>query len=259
MAKVAKGKPAPAKAGKQVEAASGQWADRLAQGNQAWTDAPVGGFKNVPPGHYTFLLEEAVIFESKKSQELMLRVKWTVAEGEHKGESATEFFSLENEERYSFLKERIESLGYQVPDNKQDIEELVADLNRQPPVVVATVKVTKAKDGNEYTNIKDLQVMDDASIAPEAEEAEAEADAPAEEEAATEEEAPAEEAAEDAPAEETEEAVVAVGSLVSFVDDDDVTHEGKVLKIAEDVATVKDADSNAIAYVCRAVMGEPKP
>jgi len=231
-----------AKPAKVAEKAQSQWAERLAQGNKAWKDAPTGGFKDCEPGRFTFMLEEAVLFESKSKQELMLRLKWVVAKGEHKGDQVTEFFSLDNEDRYPMLKARITDLGFEVPETKSDIEDLAAELNREPPIIVADVVKSKPNEnGMQFTNLRNVTLIDDAALASEAvAEAEAEAEGEGEAEAVTEEA--------EAEAETEEPAALVKGARVTFADDEGDEHSAKVVSVDDDAKTARVKDDEGAVW-----------
>ena len=222
-----------AKPAKVAEKAQSQWAERLAQGNKAWKDAPTGGFKDCEPGRFTFMLEEAVLFESKSKQELMLRLKWVVAKGEHKGDQVTEFFSLDNEDRYPMLKARITDLGFEVPETKSDIEDLAAELNREPPIIVADVVKSKPNEnGMQFTNLRNVTLIDDAALASEAvAEGEAEAEGEGEAEAVTE-----------------EPAALVKGARVTFADDEGDEHSAKVVSVDDDAKTARVKDDEGAVW-----------
>jgi hypothetical protein len=207
--------------------AQGQFADRLAQGNKAWKNAPVGGFKLCPIGHHIFVLEEAKIVESKKNQELFLAINYVIRVGEHKGEKCGEMFSLDNEERFGWLKARLQDLGYEVPDTKAEVEELAADMSREKPVVAADVShFTSESTGKKYANMNNLVLLDEEDLA---------AELANEDDEEPEDEGGADEGGAD-------EGGISVDDTVVFDDEDGDEIQGVVIKVKGDEATIKDED-----------------
>ena len=199
-------------------------------------NAPTG-FKMCPPGRFTFVMQETKVFESKQSQELLMGINWVVAKGEHKGETVYDGFSLENEDRFPFLKQRIEDLGYQVPDNRADIEEMAADWNREPPVIIADVINNPGKGGKVYANLQNVMLIEDKDLA---------AEAAAESEESEEEDAPEPEPETDEDADDAadEGGAIEVGSRVTFSDEDGDEYSGEVTKVDDDAETAKIKDDD---------------
>jgi len=118
---------------------------------------------------------------------------------------------LENEIGMQFTARWIEAMGYDVPDDMEEIEEIVAAIAEAAPTFMGKVKVSKG-----FTNVQVVEILDAGEAPSEEEEEESE-----EEEEESEEE---EEESEEEESEDDDE----LGELIAFaqsqdleVDDDD--------------------------------------
>lgn len=175
--------------------------DRLSKMNESWQtsrEETSGAFNEAfEDGVYAFQLQSLALRESNANGELMAVAEHYCLEGEPAGEVYTNFFNLEKEKDGKlwgqiFLAQLVEALGYETPENMEDLEENLQEVADAAPKYTARVKTSK--DG--YKNLSIIRVTEqqadfEGERAAE-EEAPAEA-APAAEKAA----APAEAAPED--------------------------------------------------------------
>lgn len=116
----------------------GNFKNRLTSMGDAWTTGKDGG-GGIPDGQYILQLESATLKESAQ-QKLMIVRKHIVLEGDSAGDSITDFLCLETEFGPRQVAQWIEKMGYEVPQDVADIEEIVAAIANEQPTVNAKVK-----------------------------------------------------------------------------------------------------------------------
>jgi hypothetical protein len=127
----------------------GAFTERLKQGNERYKsvgDGPDGP----PPALYKFQLQKAEILE-KNDGELQIIWQHFVLEGAHAGEVATDFSQLTSEQSFCIkkLRQRITRLGYDVPSDLGEYEELVPAIMAAGPTYTGRV-IHK----NGYSNVE---------------------------------------------------------------------------------------------------------
>jgi len=142
-----------------------EFADRLAGMQNAWAtgkDTAPG----VPEGLYTMQLLEAGIAASQSSGKLMIKRTHTVVGGEQDGETVYDNLMLETDMGMFFVARWVEQMGFEVPDNIAELEEVVSAISEANPVYTAQVK----KSGD-FTNVRVRELLEaTADVAKEEEE-----------------------------------------------------------------------------------------
>ncbi len=138
-----------------------EFRDRLSAMKDAWgkrSQQPEG----VPAGVYRMQLQDVELAESNTSGKLMVHWAHLIREGEHEGDVAHDYQQIESEFGPRFIGLRIEKLGFEVPDDPEDLEETLAAIAEAAPTYMA--KLTVSKEG--YTNIKVTRLLDSAGEPP---------------------------------------------------------------------------------------------
>lgn len=198
---------------------AGDFANRLKNMESHWT---TGKDKSpgIPDGEYTCQLKSAELRESQAGK-LMIMREHVVLEGEHAGFEQRDFISLETEFGPRQAAQWIELMGYDVPDQVEGIEEVVAAISGDQPCYTARFK--KGKD-SDFVNVTIKALVDNVATAKPAKPAPAAASKPA-----------TKPAAKAAPiAEESD----LVGKTVTF-NDGTQDYEGTVEAVNANVADVK--------------------
>lgn len=132
------------------------------------------GYQSLPDGKYKFRITDAELTESSNGN-LMAVMECTVLAGEHKGETFQNRQVIEgNEFGFKILCQFIARLGYEVPEDAAEIEDVLAEFAADRPGFLGTLK-TKG----EYQNLRLNKPLDedddddDLDDDDEAEEAEA--------------------------------------------------------------------------------------
>ena len=169
---------------KQKASGRSEFARRLGQLKESWGAADEG-FSQIKPGLYLMQLQSAAVEESASSGRMQIHREHLVREGEMEGEVIHDYMQIETELGPRFVKQWINMMGFDVPDDPTELEEVVAAISDAAPIYRA--KVTE-KDG--FTNVRIAKLLEsgeeDEGPEPEeeeAEEAEEETEAEDEEEA----------------------------------------------------------------------------
>lgn len=165
---------------------------------------------NVPAGRYTMQLQSAELSENSNGK-LQIHTENLVIDGEYSGEVAHDFLQLENEIGMQFTARWIEAMGYDVPDDMAEIEEIVASIAEAAATFTGKVKVSKG-----FTNVQVIEILDPG-------------------------EAPATESSDEPSGGDGE---FEVGDEVSFEDGDGGNISGEITEIDGSEATVKDGDDD---------------
>ena len=198
---------------------------RLKDAGQFWAaakekaaSAKSSQFAEFEDGRYTARLIGGSIGESQNGR-LQIVWKFKIEEGEYEGQEKHDFQGLETEQNLEFVARRVAQLGYDVPENLEDLKEILADVAKTRPICKIRLK-TKGEFQNLYV---------DKVFWPDEAEAEETPDAPAAEEAEeTEEEEDAEPDAVD---------LTAGMRVIAATSQGDV--EGEVLVVLEDEGKVR--------------------
>lgn len=140
-----------------------EFAKRLAKMKEMWDgnkQAPRGFQQNVPDGRYTFRLQSAELRESA-SGNLIVSREHLVLDGEAAGEVFRDNLQVEHEVGQRITMQWIEQMGFEIPDNPSELEEVVSAIAEAAPSYLGTIKTTTSKkDGNDYTNLRILRLLD---------------------------------------------------------------------------------------------------
>lgn len=214
------------------------------KGRKRASDSP-DGYESVDDGKYVARLKSAQVGESQSSGRLQIMWNWEILEGDFKGQTVLDFDGLETEDNLMWLARKLNKLGYEAPDDLEDIEDLLKELEGE----MLTFRI-KLKTKNEYQNLFiDKQVKDDDDDEDDDEddsdedESEAEEDDDDNEESdeddeEDEEDDESDESDDEDEDEEDEEPELEKGMMVRFKHKKKKV-EGKVLHIKGDVVSVK--------------------
>jgi hypothetical protein len=141
----------------------------------AWETADGGG-SALPPATYLLRLQSAEVEESASSGNLQIHLEHLVVEGELAGEVQHEYLQIETAQGPFYVKQWIEMMGFDVPDDPADLPDVVEAISEKAPTYTGQVIEKKG-----FTNVR-IKTLEDEGTAP----------APAEEEEESEEAAPEE-------------------------------------------------------------------
>ena len=110
----------------------------------------------VPEGQYTLQLIKCALAVSQTSGNPMIKRTHLVVEGDYEGSQIYDNLVMANESNMWFVARFIELMGYQVPDDITEIEDIVSKLNDANPVYTARVK----KSGD-FTNVNVIQLLEE--------------------------------------------------------------------------------------------------
>lgn len=144
--------------------------EMLTEMNDTWEkgkDGPV-----VPPdGEYMMQLVNAEIGPNKAGDKLRCVRTHTIIEGEYANTTVRDFISL-NEGQIFRLKQWIEQMGYEAPDNLSDVPAVLEAIIAENPTYTANLK-----SSGDFLNVTDFEVIgtesEDGDGSEEMEEAEA--------------------------------------------------------------------------------------
>lgn len=158
----------------------------------------------IPDGQYVGKLVTAEVGESQSSGRLQVHFKAVVSTGEYKGETINWYSGLKSEQNFMYLQRDITRLGKEVPEDINDLEEVLSEIAKEKPSI--RFKVVTSGD---FTNVRLLKKLN-SEEAPDEDVSDEEPEDAAEEPAEPEVEEVAEE-----PAEEPED-TIDVGMRVAF-------------------------------------------
>lgn len=205
---------------------------RLAQMNAEWQakkDQPPG----VPGGKYNFQCQKLELTESA-SGKLMLKREHYVLDGEHAGDVARDNICIETDFGYRQLAIYIEQMGYTVPTDAEELEDIFTAIQNDAPCYSGTVKY---RAGSDFANVNIESLIDnDATGTPPP--AKAKARAPAKKDP------PAASIPDTKPdIDEAPSDGLAVGMNVSFDNEGTITN-GKITELKEGSVEVEDEEQN---------------
>jgi len=190
----------------------GEFKKRLNGMQKAWATGKDSA-PGVPGASYTMQLQSAKVRESKSSKKLMIVREHLVVEGEYQGEVVRDNMMLETDKGPFYAAKWIRQMGYDVPDDMSDLEEVLSAMSDANPIYSA--EVTKSGD---FTNANvDELLQEEAEMTTTADDAGEGAE-------------PTAEAAEGA---EGAEEGWSVGDVASFSDDDGNEYAGQITQIDE--------------------------
>lgn len=219
--------------------------------NKAWKsglatkDEVAGGGFEADDGRYKVALTAADRYESKASGRDQVMFEYTFLEGDYKGKTKRDYNGLDRAESIPFLMRKIEAMGFDTPEEIDDLEALLKKMVKAGPQLVIQLK-TKG----DFQNVYIQKTLDDDETV----------ELPAETE-----EVPAEEktsgvSKEEAPAEEEAELEVGM-TVVCFDDEDKEEGKGEVLAIDEEneELTVKRENGKKVIYHVSKIAVAPAP
>jgi len=184
-----------------------------------------GGFGNdLPDSKYKARLESCEINEAKSSGRLQVAFNFVVTAGEEKGEKVGKYQSIETEDDQVWLARDLRRFGIDMPDNAEDLQEVVKLLDDSKPELVISLKT---KDSGQFCYIDKVTSELDAGDFKAEDDGEGEP-------------GDGKSGEDDNASEDIEE-----GSEVTWKEDGD-KFQGKVLSIDEDdkTAVIKDEDGD---------------
>lgn len=177
-------------------------------------------FSEVEDGRYLVQITDAKLTESQASGRLQAAFSYVILQGENKGEILRSYDGLESEENQVWFGRKIARLGYDIPEDFDQIQEILAEITSGKPKVFIRVK-TKGEFQNIYID-RMATAEDGGDDGDEATSDQAEAES-------SEEAAP--------PVAEDEDAEIEVGSMVE-VQLSSGAVKGEVTKLLEDEGKV---------------------
>jgi len=206
---------------------SAQFKNQLKMANKTWKSAKEkvasggGAFgDDIEDGRYKATVLDAELNNSQTSGRLQVAWTYQILEGEFSGKKKRDWDGCESEDNQVWLGRKLVRLGYEVPEDITDVEEILQDIKKSKIVVAITLK-TKGKFQRVY--IDRVLSGEEASGAVDYENEDLEEEAPSAEDVGIEEEESLE-----------------IGSLVSFsVKGEEVVGEVAMILEDEDSAKVK--------------------
>jgi hypothetical protein len=163
---------------------------KLAAAQKNWTKAKTraeeggSGFTEIEDGRYYARLVGAEITEAKSSGRLQVAWKYKIVDGDYKGETKMDFDGLETEDNQVFIGRKLKQYGYALPDDLQEVEQILDALVKEKPLVrirlktrgefqnVYVDKVFDKEDEDEVLDVAGAEAADDADETDETEETE---------------------------------------------------------------------------------------
>ena len=132
-----------------------KFSKKLGQYNDMWKKGKDQG-GDLPEGQYLLQLESATLRETKAGN-LGISVKYLCVEGEYEGSTVSEFKNITSGKGPYFVAQWFGALGFDAPDDIEDIEDLLIEMADQAPIANCTVKVS-----GDFTNIY-VNELDDSA------------------------------------------------------------------------------------------------
>jgi hypothetical protein len=202
---------------------------KLQQARTTWASAKTraessrGMGETIEDGRYKARIKDATIGMSQSSNRLQVAWSYEILEGEFKGKTKMDWDGADTEDNQMWLGRKLVRLGYDIPDDLEDVESILAEIRKKKPVVRITLK-TKGEFQKVYVD----KVLSGEEAADEGGDDEGQE-------------------AEQAPTAQDEEAVLEKGMSVSFdLKGKDVV--GKVLEILEEENKVRVQLDNEKIY-----------
>jgi len=206
--------------------------------SKAWKDGYakkdefVGGFEP-EDGRYMAAVTLAERGDSKASGRDQITMEYTFLDGDYKGRSTRSYDGLDRPEGIPYVMKRIQALGFEVPEDLDDLEDVLKKITRKRPQVRILIK---SKDG--FRNIYIDKVMDEEDEVDDNNEEQDGSESMHNETKVTKEEQSSN-GTSTVNAVSTEEEEISVGMMVKCLnDDDEEIGRGEVSEIDEDNAEV---------------------
>jgi len=119
-----------------------------------------GGVK-IDPGEYIARLQSAKLVESKSSGKLMVRREHVLMDGEFKGMVIFDNMILETPMGLTFIRRWFDQMGYEAPEDPEEIENVVSAVSKD----AANVKI-QVKHSGDFVNVAVIEVLDEEKEEP---------------------------------------------------------------------------------------------
>ena len=119
----------------------------------------------VPPGEYIFRLQKAELGESQTSGNLMVRREHLVVAGEYAGEVVRDNQQLETDNGPFFVAKWVESMGYEPPEDIEDLPAILEEMTSDAPLCKGRVS-----HSGDFTNVRIEGSVDESDVDEELEE-----------------------------------------------------------------------------------------
>lgn len=100
-------------------------------------------------GRYIACLSEAKIGESQSSGRLQVAWTFIISEGEYKGQTKRSYDGLESEDNLMWLGRKLVQLGYEIPEDLEEVKSVLEAITKDKPIVRVRLK-TKGEFQNVY-------------------------------------------------------------------------------------------------------------
>lgn len=203
-----------------------------------FTGVEAGGGRAIPDGEYIAEVDEVTLETSSESGAQYLKWVFKVPEGKYKGVKIWDNTSLQPQALWR-LRQLLEAMEVEVPDGAFDLE-----LEEYVGNSIGLVIQNEKYQGKDKPRVVGYFIASEEESSEETEEEEGETEEEETEEEETEEETEEEEEEEEAPPPKASskkkkgKPEIKAGMTVTFEDDGE-EYTGKVIKIEDDVATVK--------------------
>lgn len=122
-----------------------KWGARLRKASDTWKTSEEAfkatfGSENLPEDVYAAKLQDCLLAEQGKDNKLVVKREHVITEGEFKGIVLRDSFQLENEWGPVFLRRWLNMLGVEVPENPEELEDLIPQVKEAAPEVKIRVK-----------------------------------------------------------------------------------------------------------------------
>ena len=142
-----------------------KWGGKLKSMQSGWKQSSsqydsMFGASDIPEDVYVLKLQECKLGESDGGG-IYVRREHVVLEGDHKGVVIGDVLMLSTETGPVYVRRWLKMLEIEIPENLEDLEELLAELKDAAPVVKARVTQSSSNDGRQFTNVRILSVLGD--------------------------------------------------------------------------------------------------
>lgn len=140
----------------------GEFQKKLAGLKKGWKQAQEniakgggGDFTKLEPGRYKGRVTDGEVNESQAGR-FQCFMELTVTEGESKGESQRKYWGLDKAEHLPYLMRDIQRLGFDAPDDPEELEDVLKKIVKKKPLISFRVK-----EAGEFLNIYFDKLLDE--------------------------------------------------------------------------------------------------
>jgi hypothetical protein len=101
-----------------------------------------------PEGIFRWQVNSASMFEASTSKHLYVKVENLCLDGDAQGQTKTQLFDLDSENGFSMVCRWIENMGYEIPAQAEQIEDVLPEIVNALPIFQGTIK-----NKGEYQNL----------------------------------------------------------------------------------------------------------